>query len=154
MDPRTRTFMPSWGRNLISRAAVFHTTARTWALASLSEKYQCPEAGKFVLETSPSTHTSKNSVSIKPCRRSVSWLTVQARGRDGRLGTSAPKSRPFCSTDGIVRPVPARPESGDGADVCVDVELVADGGSLSVDHIELQRRADRTVRVADGQDVV
>ena len=90
--------MPSWGRNLMRRAAVFHTTARTWALASLSEKYQCPEAGVVRFETSPSTQTSKNSVSSTPCRRSVSWLTVQVRRRGPGFSAPGPKSRPFCST--------------------------------------------------------
>jgi len=88
--------MPSLGLNLMSRAAVFQTTARTCAFPSLSEKYQWPEAGMVTFETSPSTHTSKNSVSRTPCRRSVSWLTVQVRPCGLGFSAPAPKSSPFC----------------------------------------------------------
>src|SRR5688572_13618957 len=88
--------MPSLGRNLMSRVAVFQTTARTCAFASFSEKYQCPEPGVVRLLISPSTHTSKNSVSSTPCRRFVSSETVMAR-RFGGAGFDPPKSSPFCS---------------------------------------------------------
>ena len=47
-------------------------------------------------ETSPSTHTSKNSVSRTPCRRSVSWLTVQVRRCGFGFSAPGPKSSPFC----------------------------------------------------------
>src|SRR5262245_50595042 len=88
--------MPSWGLNLMSRASVFHTTARTWACSSLSEKYQWPEPASLRFEISPSTHTSANSVSSTPWRRSVSSRTLHARRR-GNRGDAAPKSIPFCS---------------------------------------------------------
>ena len=79
----------------MSRASVFQTTARTCAWSSLREKYQCPEAASFRFETSPSTHTSTNSVSRTPWILSVSSETVSARRRAGRGAAASPKSRPF-----------------------------------------------------------
>src|SRR6266571_2493260 len=78
------------------RVSVFHTTARTWARSSLSEKYQWPEGAIFRFDTSPSTQTSANSTSSTPWMRSVSSLTLRARGRARVASTGAPKSRPFC----------------------------------------------------------
>ena len=94
--PRARTFIPSRGLNLTSRASVRHTTARICAPSSLSEKYQWPDGAILRFETSPSTHTSRNSVSRTPWMRSVSSETVSARGRAGRGWGASPKSRPFC----------------------------------------------------------
>ena len=51
------------------------------------------------LETSPSTHTSRNSVSSTPWMRSVSSLTVRARVVSGGRPAAdrpPPKSMPFC----------------------------------------------------------
>ncbi len=84
----------------MSRVWVFQTTARIWAPSSFSEKYQWPEPAILRFETSPSTHTSKNSVSRTPWMRAVSSLTVKARRRAGRASLAAPKSSPFCSMDG------------------------------------------------------
>ncbi len=88
--------MPSRGLKRTSRVSVFHTTARSCAPSSFSEKYQWPDGAILRFETSPSTHTSRNSVSRTPWMRSVSSETVSARGRAGRGVAASPKSRPFC----------------------------------------------------------
>src|SRR5258706_44573 len=88
--------MPSSGRKRMSLVSVFQTTARTWAFASLREKYQCPEGAIFRFETSPSTHTSATSTSSTPRMRSLSSLTVRAGRRAWRGSIGARKSRPFC----------------------------------------------------------
>src|SRR5712691_11409289 len=78
------------------RVSVFHTTARTWARSSFREKYPWPEGAILRFETSPSTQTSANSTSSTPWMRSVSSLTVRARGRARDASTGAPKSKPSC----------------------------------------------------------
>src|SRR5438094_761635 len=108
--------MPSRGRNRMRRVAVFHTTARICAASSLREKYQWPEGAKRRLLTSPSTHTSKKSVSRTPCTRSVSSETVRARRGSGRAGSVAPKSSPRCSmfpeNSSLFTPTAQRPNRG------------------------------------------
>src|SRR5204862_1154872 len=108
--------MPSRGRNRMRRVAVFHTTARICAASSLREKYQWPEGAKRRLLTSPSTHTSKKSVSRTPCTRSVSSETVRARRGSGRAGSVAAKSSPRCSmfpeNSSLFTPTAQRPNRG------------------------------------------
>ena len=73
--------MPSFGRKRTSRASLRQTTAASWACSSFSEKYQWPEVASLRFEISPSTQTSRNSVSSTPWIRSVSSETVSARRR-------------------------------------------------------------------------
>ena len=61
------------------------TTAASCALSSFSEKYQWPELASLRFEISPSTQTSKNSVSSTPWMRSVSSETRE-RAAPARLG--------------------------------------------------------------------
>ena len=73
--------MPSFGRKRTSRVSFRHTTAASCACSSFSEKYQWPEVASLRFEISPSTQTSRNSVSSTPWMRSVSSETVSARRR-------------------------------------------------------------------------
>jgi hypothetical protein len=80
--------MPSFGLKRTSRASLRQTTAAIWALSSFSEKYQWPELASLRFEISPSTQTSKSSVSRIPWMRSVSSETLSARRGSGLLGAA------------------------------------------------------------------
>ena len=53
---RTSTFWPSRAVKAHSMFRCRNMAQRTWAVASLSEKYQCPELGLAKLEISASSH--------------------------------------------------------------------------------------------------
>ncbi len=63
-------------------------TQRTWAFASLREKYQCPEAAAVKLETSPSTHSKGRADSR--ARRAIRFSSLTVRtGGSSRTGSTS-----------------------------------------------------------------
>ena len=73
---------------------------RTWAAASLSEKYQCPEAGRDRFEISPSSQTEPRPRSSSSARLAVQAADGEdvARAAGRRRGGSSQES---CMVAGV-----------------------------------------------------
>ena len=72
MRPRTSSWEPARGVNPTSMFFMRNIAQRSCASLSLSEKYQCPDAGWEKFDSSPSTHTT-------PSPRSRSTRTSRVR---------------------------------------------------------------------------
>ena len=63
MRARTNTCLPFAGRTLTNWLRFLNIAHLTCAASSLSEKYQCPEAGRAKFESSASIHNKGKPVS-------------------------------------------------------------------------------------------